>query len=911
MYQLSNKMKVLKRNNEYEDVSFDKILNRIRKLSNGNEYLSKLNIDETIIAQKVVQGIYDGVKTSELDENASQVTISMYSKDPQYKILASRIVISNHHKNTLDTFTDKIELLYRYKQNNIHKPLINKSLYEYVKKNSYKINSAINYKNDYLFDYFGFKTLEKNYLYKCDKKIIERPQDMFMRVSLSIHRDNIDTAIKNYKLMSEHYFTHATPTLYNAGSCREQFASCFLLHMREDSISGIYDTLKDCALISKHAGGIGLSIHNIRAKDSYISGTNGISNGLVPMLKVFNDTARYVDQGGGKRNGSFAMYLEPWHADIFEFIELKKNHGNELERARDLFYALWIPDLFMKKVLDDDDWCLFCPNECPGLSDTYGEKFNKLYDNYVKNNKYRIRIKARKLWTAILTSQIEVGMPYILYKDHCNNKSNQKNLGTIKSSNLCTEIIEYTSPDETAVCNLASISLKKFIKYRDISNINCIIYTKENCVYCNLAKGLLNKKNIKYKCIDHSELDRKSLENKYPDKITLPQIYINNNHIGGFNELNKYLKPTYDYDKLSEITKQLTINLNNIIDYNYYPTPETKKSNMKHRPIGIGIQGLANVFFEFGYAFDSDEAKSLNENIFETIYYSSLNTSMNISKNREIKIKELFSLKEEYESSFGLETLDDYNINEYTEFPKIRDYKSEINLLEKSLLLIPEEINREKYLGSYSSFIDSPLQKGQFQFDLWDYKMTDSRHNWTELRENIIKYGVRNSLLVAPMPTASTAQILGNYECFEPILSNIYTRRVLSGEFMVINDYLVNDLISLNIWNKELKDKIILNDGSIQNIDEIPNHLKNIYKTVWEIKQKSIIDMAVDRGKFICQSQSMNLFLESPSMKTMSNMHLYSWKKGLKTGVYYLRSRPSSKAIQFTLNPTECENCSG
>ena len=905
MYQIeSTNMRVIKRNGEYEEVSFDKILNRIKALSKNDDF-SKLNIDETIVAQKVIQEIHDGVKTSELDELSSQISIAMYSKNPEFKILAGRIIISNHHKNTMNTFSEKISKMYKYTSNGLKKPLIADYLYNLVMDNKGLIDSTIDYSRDYDFDFFGFKTLEKSYLYRLDDEIIERPQDMIMRVSLSIHRDNLKEALTNYDLMSKHYFTHATPTLYNAGSRREQFASCFLLTMKEDSISGIYDTLKDCALISKHAGGIGLSIHNIRAQDSYIAGTNGVSNGLVPMLRVFNDTARYVDQGGGKRNGSFAMYLEPWHADIFEFIELKKNHGNEFERARDLFYALWIPDLFMEKVHSDDDWCLFCPNECPGLSENWGDNFKNLYETYEKDEKYRKKIKARDLWQAILTSQIEVGTPYLLYKDACNRKSNQQNLGTIKSSNLCTEIVEYTSPEETAVCNLASISLKKFIKYKDTNEFKFMIYSKPNCVYCDLAKGLLNKRKINYVTKDYRDLT--SLSGEYPMGVKFPQIYRIDNHrndyIGGYTELNEYLRPNYDFDLLKGITKRLTKNLNNIIDYNYYPIPETKVSNMRHRPIGIGVQGLANVFFEFGYPFDSNEAKKLNEDIFESIYYASLEASMELSRDREIEIKKLKELENEYENNFGITTIDDQN-TEYNDYPEM------IKEIKERLKPLPEELNREEYLGTYSSYIGSPLYNGELQFDLWNYKITDINHNWTELRENIKKYGVRNSLLVAPMPTASTAQILGNYECFEPIMSNIYTRRVLSGEYMVINDYLVEDLISLGKWNNELKDKLIANDGSVMNISEIPDILKSRYKTVWEIKQKRIIDMAVDRGKFICQSQSMNLFLQSPSIGTMSSMHSYSWKKGLKTGIYYLRSRPSSKAIQFTLNPNECENCS-
>ena len=899
MYQVEiNKMRVQKRNGEYEEVSFDKILNRIKSLSHGKEFKTTLNIDETIIAQKVIQEIHDGVKTSELDELSSQIAIAMYSKNPDFKTLAGRIVVSNHHKNTKNTFSEKIAMMHRYESNGQSKALIADYMYDLVQKNKEKIDSAIDYTKDYDFDFFGFKTLEKSYLYRINGQIVERPQDMLMRVSLAIHRDNINEALVNYDLMSKHYFTHATPTLYNAGSIREQFASCFLLTMKEDSISGIYDTLKDCALISKHAGGIGLSIHNIRAKDSHIVGTNGVSNGLVPMLRVFNDTARYVDQGGGKRNGSFAMYLEPWHADIFEFIELKKNHGNEFDRARDLFYALWIPDLFMERVVSDGSWSLFCPNECPGLAETHSEEFNTLYMKYESEGRSRKKIQARELWSAILTSQIEVGTPYLLYKDACNRKSNQQNLGTIKSSNLCTEIVEYTSPDETAVCNLASISLKKFVKKKKTTDLKFRVYSKPKCVYCELAKGLLNKMNIEYDVKDYKELT--SLSGSYPLGVKFPQIYRidnhKNNHVGGYTELNDYLRPSFDFKGLQSIAERLTKNLNNIIDYNYYPTPETRTSNLRHRPIGIGVQGLANVFFELGYSFDSDEAKNLNERIFECIYYGSLKASMGLAKERENYMK----IYQKYNSQFN----DTSGKGEFVSSSEIYDVKKYL----KNVL--PEELNRDEYLGSYSSYIGSPMYHDKLQFDLWSKHTTDIHHDWSSLREEIKKYGIRNSLLVAPMPTASTAQILGNYECFEPILSNIYTRRVLSGEYMVINDYLVDDLISLGLWSTELKDKIIANDGSVLSIPEIPDIIKNRYKTVWEIKQKNIIDMAVDRGKFICQSQSMNLFLESPSIKTMSNMHSYAWKNGLKTGIYYLRSRPSSKAIQFTINPNECENCS-
>ena len=885
-----SKMRVIKRNGEYENVSFDKILNRIRGLSEG------LEIDETIVAQKVVQEIYDGVKTSELDELSSQIAVSLYSQNIDFKKLAGRIVVSNHHKNTLDSFSEKIEKMYHYTHHSEAKPLIADYLYELVKANKEKIDQKIDYLRDYRYDFFGFKTLEKTYLLKVDDKPYERPQDMLMRVSLSIYRGDIEMAFNNYDMMSEHYFTHATPTLYNAGSKREQFASCFLLTMKEDSINGIYDTLKDCALISKHAGGIGLSIHDIRASESYIAGTNGRSNGLVPMLRVFNDTARYVDQGGGKRNGSFAIYLEPWHSDIFEFLELKKNHGNELERARDLFYGLWVPDLFMKQVHVGGEWCLFCPHECPGLSDTHSDEFNDLYKRYELEGKYRKKVKARDLWQAILTSQIEVGMPYLLYKDACNRKSNQTNLGTIKSSNLCTEIIEYTSPEETAVCNLASISLKRFIKHKEYNQYDFVIYSKPGCVYCELAEGLCKKRKIRYEKLDFKELTR--LSGQYPTGVKFPQIYMNKSdgnrvHIGGYTELNDYFLPDYDYKGLQEASEHLTRNLNHIIDYNYYPTIETERSNTRHRPIGIGVQGLANVFFEYGYPFDSDEAKDFNEKIFECIYYGSMKASMELSKEREYNMKRYKICESQIQNADSVSS---------DEHHRVKSYLGKI---------LPEELNRDEYLGSYSSFIGSPLHSGKFQFDLWDYQMTDINHDWTRLKEDVKKYGVRNSLLIAPMPTASTAQILGNYECFEPIMSNIYTRRVLSGEYMVINEYLVNDLISLDLWSSEMKDQIITNDGSIQGIEKIPNLLKMRYKTIWEIKQKKIIDMAIDRGKYICQSQSLNLFLESPDISTLTSMHFYTWNKGLKTGIYYLRSRPSSKAIQFTINPPECENCSG
>ena len=736
--------------------------------------------------------------------------------------------------------------------------IIDKYLYDIVNENKTLINNKIDSSRDYKLDFFGFKTLEKSYLLKCNGIIIERPQHLFMRVALCIHRTNLEKAFETYDFISNKNFIHATPTLFNAGTTREQLASCFLLSMKDDSIAGIYDTLKDCAQISKYAGGIGLHVHNIRANGSYIAGTNGTSNGIVPMLRVFNDTARYVDQGGGKRNGSFAIYLEPWHADVFEFIELKKNHGNELERARDLFYALWIPDLFMERVKADLDWTLMCPHKCPGLSDCYGGKFNELYTKYEKEGKGNRTVKARELWNNILVTQIETGTPYLLYKDHCNQKSNQKNLGTIKSSNLCTEIIEYSDKDETAVCNLASISLPSCLD-KKIFTKKFKIYSKNNCKFCEYLKKIIMKMDVDYEIVLLNEMtERIKLYESIDDKEgvltdTMPQIYYDNDYVGGFKEFDKFIKPTYNYNKLGEISKILTQNLNNIIDYNFYPTPETKRSNMRHRPIGIGIQGLANVFYEMGVPFDSNEAKVINKNIFECIYYHALEKSMEISKE----------------------------------------------------------------VGPYETFKGSPASQGLLQFDLWlNDKDNVVNHNmdydWDKLKILIKEHGLRNSLLLAPMPTASTSQILGNYECFEPVMANIYTRRVLAGEYLVLNNYLVKELMDLEIWNNDVKDELIRFDGSVQSMDIIPDYIKERYKTAWEIKQKNIIDMSADRGKYICQSQSLNLFIESPSLKVLTSMHFYAWQKGLKTGIYYLRSRPSSKAIQFTLKPDEpCESCSG
>ncbi len=753
-------MLVVKRDGRLESVKFEKIASRIEKLCYN---LDTNFISSVEIAKKVIAGLYDRVTTSELDDLASEIAASMVSKHPHYASLAARITISNLHKITNKSFSNTIKRLYTYTNPKTGKnaALIDAEIYSIVKSNAAILDAAIVHDRDFEYDYFGFKTLERAYLMRINGKIAERPQHMLMRVAVGIHRDNIDSAIETYNLMSEKWFTHATPTLFNAGTPKPQMSSCFLLAIKDDSIEGIYDTLKDCAKISQSAGGIGLSIHNIRATGSYIKGTNGISNGIVPMLRNFDMTARYVDQGGGKRKGSFAIYLEPWHADVFQFLELRKNHGKEELRARDLFYALWIPDLFMKRVEQNGEWSLFCPNEAPGLADCHSEEFEKLYEKYEREGLARKSIKAQELWFAILESQIETGTPYMLYKDAANKKSNQQNLGTIKSSNLCTEIIEYTSPDEIAVCNLASIGLPKFI--------------------------------------DES---------------------------GHF-----------DHKKLFNVTYTVTNNLNKVIDFNYYPVEEAKKSNLRHRPIGIGVQGLADTFLRLKMPFDSAEAAGLNKDIFETLYFASMMAS------KDLAIKD----------------------------------------------------------GPYETYEGSPISKGIFQFDMWNVTPNSGRWNWSALREEIKRHGVRNSLLIAPMPTASTSQILGNNECFEPYTSNIYTRRVLSGEFVVVNKHLLNDLIKLNLWNEDMKNMIIASNGSIQNIEGIPQYIKRLYKTVWEISQKAILDMAADRGAFICQSQSLNIHLQDANFAKLTSMHFYAWKKGLKTGMYYLRTKAATDAIKFTI----------
>ena len=778
-------MNVKKRNGQLETVSFDKILKRIKKV--GQEVNLKLNY--TSLAMKVIDQLYDGISTFKIDELTAEQCASMSSIHPEYNILAGRITVSNHHRNTLVSFTDVMMKLYQYRdKHDKSSPLVSEEFITNIKTltkivgGKKELDKICEYDRDYLIEYFGFKTLERAYLIRINGKIMERPQHMWLRVSIGIHGNNLEKVLETYEHMSKKYFTHATPTLFNAGTPHPQLSSCYLLSMEGDSIEGIYNTLKDCALISKWAGGIGLHIHNVRATGSHIRGTNGVSNGIVPMLKVFNHTAKYVDQGGGKRNGSFAIYLEPWHADISMFLQMRKNHGDEELKARDLFYALWIPDLFMERIKANGNWTLMCPDECPGLSDVYGKEFVELYEKYELEGKGRETVLARDLWFQVLDAQMETGTPYLLFKDAANQKSNQKNIGVIKSSNLCCEIIEYSDANETAVCNLASIALPSFISK------------------------------------------------------------------------NEEGKNYFDYEKLHHITKIVTENLNRIIDVNYYPTEKTKTSNLRHRPIGIGVQGLADVFLLLDFAFSSEESKKINRDIFETIYHAALEKSCELAENE----------------------------------------------------------------GVYETFPGSPASKGILQFDMWNTEPGLERYNWTELKLRIQEKGLRNSLLLAPMPTASTSQILGYNECIEPITSNIYSRRTLAGEFIMVNKYLMNDLIALDLWNETLKNNIIANNGSIQHLEIIPSNIREKFRTVWEIPMRTLIDMSADRGVFICQSQSLNLWLEDPNYNTLTSMHFYTWSKGLKTGIYYLRRRPKHQAQQFTIEPEKarknsediCEMCS-
>ncbi len=812
-------MKVKKRSGKFEDVSFDKILNRVKSV--GSE--AGIQINYSMLVMKIIDQLYDGIDTTKIDELTAEHCASQSTTHIDYSILAGRMIVSNHHKNTGNSFKTVTESLYDFKDiHGVKCSLIDKQYYDNVMYNINKLEEIIDYERDYLIDYFGFKTLERAYLFKVNGKIIERPQHMWLRVAVAIHGRDIDKIKETYNLMSLKYFTHATPTLFNSGMKRNQLSSCFLMAMESDSIDGIYNTLKDCANISKYAGGIGLHIHNVRAKGSHIRGTNGTSNGIVPMLRVFNNTARYVDQGGGKRNGSFAIYLEPWHADIFDFLEMRKNHGDEELKARDLFYALWIPDLFMKRVKTGGKWTLMCPDECPGLADVYGDDFDKLYLSYEEESKGKQQINARDLWLKILDSQMETGTPYLLYKDSANKKSNQKNLGIIKSSNLCTEIIEYSDDKETAVCNLASISLSSFVN---------------------------------------------------EDK-------------------------SYNYKKLHHVSKIVTENLNKIIDTNYYPTEKTKLSNLKHRPIGIGVQGLADVFAKMDIPFDSDEANVVNKKIFETIYHGALEMSNELAKNRCQFINAIYSSCYHLLSiqKSGLVPFKETRNNILTE----SEWKN-FNPLYEEL-----HIKDNNLRGSYSSIEGSPCLEGKLQFDLWNVEPS-SDYNWNELKMQIKAHGLRNSLLLAPMPTASTSQILGNNECFEPFTSNIYSRRTIAGEFMIINKHLQKELIELNIWNSTIKNKIIENKGSIANIDVIPDKIKEKYKIVWEIPMKRIIDMSRDRGAFICQSQSLNLWQSTPNYKSLTSMHFYGWEQGLKTGMYYLRRKAKHQAQQFTIEPSKVE----
>ena len=821
---MEQQMQVTKRDGKKEDVSFDKILTRVKNLSINIK--PKLNITYAPLVMKVVDQFHDGIATNMIDELVAEQCASMSTTKIDYGDLAARIVVSNHQKSTSDSFSKTMEMLYSFiDHNGVKSPLISDKLYQCINKNADRLNQAIDYNRDFLIDYFGFKTLERAYLMKVDNKIVERPQHMWMRVSLGIHLNNIDAAIQTYHLMSQKYFTHATPTLFNAGTPRPQLSSCYLIAMESDSIDGIYNTLKECAQISKWAGGIGLHIHNIRGRGTHIRGTNGSSNGLTPMLQVFNSTARYVDQGGGKRNGSFAIYLEPWHNDIVDWLDLKKNHGDEALRARDLFYGLWVPDAFMQAVKEDKDWYLMCPDKCEGLSDSYGETFERIYMAYVKEGKFTRKMKARELWFKILDAQMETGTPYILYKDAANQKSNQQNLGTIKSSNLCTEIIEYSDKDQTAVCNLASIGLPMFVNTDD---------------------------------------------------------------------------KTFDYDKLHEIAKIVTANLDKVIDINYYPTEKTERSNLLHRPIGIGIQGLADVFAMMDLPFASDEAKDINKKIFETIYHASVEQSMELSKARDDDMRKLAAW-DEIEPLFTSRFQERLNVKrEYSK--NIGEECFEANMRAQPIMAEILAIRDGAPAGAYSSFLGSPLSNGRFQFDLWGVTPSD-RYDWASLKQDVCKYGVRNSLLVAPMPTASTSQILGNNECFEPFTSNIYSRRTIAGEFVVVNRHLMKELTNLGIWNEEIKDSIIANKGSVQHIKGLPEHIKEKYKIVWEIPMKDVIDMAADRGAFICQSQSLNLWMEDPNYKSLTSMHFYSWQKKLKTGIYYLRRKPRHQPQQFTIGP--------
>lgn len=904
-------MHVIKRSGETETVSFDKILNRVKKI--GNEFNLKINYSGLVI--KVIDQLHDNISTSKIDELTAEQAASLSTKHPDYGTLASALVVSNLQKNTTDKFSEAMNKLFNFKDvNNSEVPLLSKTFISVVNKNTEFFNSLVDHKRDYLIDYFGFKTLERAYLMHINKIIIERPQYMWLRVAICLHKNDLEKVKTTYDLMSQKYFTHATPTLFNAGTPRPQLSSCFLIAMESDSVDGIFNTLKECANISKWAGGIGLHIHNVRGTGSHIRGTNGTSNGIIPMLGVFNKTARYIDQGGGKRAGSFAIYIEPHHPDIEDFLDLKKNHGDEELRARDLFYALWISDLFMERVHTNSKWSLFCPDRSPGLDDCYGEEYKKLYLDYESKNLYVKQINARDLWIKVLDSQMETGTPYMLYKDSVNYKSNQKNLGVIKSSNLCTEITEFSNKDETAVCNLASIGLSKFIKETPNPFTDVTVYSKNDCNWCVLMKALLKKRGIDYNEIVLST-DEEFSEFKEKNSVqTLPQLFDNGVLIGGYNKVEDILRHKFDYEKLHSVTKIVTENLDKIIDINFYPTEKTKRSNLNHRPIGIGVQGLADVFVLLDLPFESDEAKKININIFKTIYHAALEQSNQIAIDRMTDIEYLI---DEYSlGNWTFKTENDicteYNIYNVTDasITNAINNDNKIDRLLNKYTPIRKEIENtwghKNLCGSYSSFEGSPAHNGILQFDMWDRNPdtdSDINYDWNTLKQSIKEYGLRNSLLVAPMPTASTSQILGNNECFEPFTSNIYSRRTLAGEFIIVNKYLINDLINLGMWDDTIKNNIIQNKGSIQYIDTIPKRLKEKYKIVWEIPMKNLIDMSRDRGAYICQSQSLNLWMEDPTAKTLTNMHFYSWRQGLKTGIYYLRRKPRHQPQQFTIEP--------
>lgn len=918
---LDQTMYVIKRSGNKEKISFDKITIRLEQLIKNyfTEDESEKLVPE-LIAQKVIDSIYSGITTELLDLESAKICTFLSTLNPLYSRLAGIILVNNLHKTTTDKFVEKLNNIQEISKNNNSKKLfLDEQYLNFINDNKEKINSLVDYERDYTMDYFGFKTLERAYLLKDlkNKQLFERPQDMWMRVASFINQGNIEEIKKTYDLMSQGFYTHASPTLYNSGTSRSQLSSCFLLGT-DDSIEGITDTWKNVSMISKWAGGIGLHCSNIRAKDSIIRGTNGPSSGIIPMLQVYNNIARYINQGG-KRKGSFAIYLEPHHPDILAFLDLRKNFGAETERARDLFTALWISDEFMKQVYNDGDWYLMCPDQSPGLTDVYGEEFTKLYWKYVKEGKYKEKVSAKKIMDAIIESQSETGTPYLLFKNACNQKSNQKNIGTIKSSNLCAEILEYSGPsrhydkdddddDEAAVCNLASISIGKcVIPFHNERKWK--IYSKDNCNFCKWAKNIMISKKYEFEEIRNADI--KQIFNK--NDIKYPQILYGDELIGGFNEFFKYIKGRYNYLKLYEVAYTATKNLNRVIDINFYPTKETRKSNMRHRPIGLGIQGVADALVMLGINFDSQESLDFNSKIMETIYFAAIRASCDIAKSRYEKIIKLRTTQFDYRPN--IPTYYDKNIDPF------KDESS--NKIYHELKINKFELNERMgttTAGSYSTFLGSPMSEGKFQFDLWNVKRDFC--DWEFLRKEVIKYGVRNSLVTALMPTASTSQILGNNSCFEFFTNNIYTRRTLAGDFKLVNHHMVNDLISIGEWNEDIKQLILADDGSISRLKNVPDLIKKLYKNIWEIKQIWVLKNALARAPCVDQTQSMNIFMSVPEYEKIFKCHYWSWKNGLKTGMYYLRTKPAKQAIKFTVDPNllnkydqdeddgECEMCS-